>query len=195
MCYAIYEKERDLTSCVTNLLQRFQDMEFDAEHEQIYDTRASKDDIKHYKVLAKSYKRAHKACEQFLNEEICHHKLTRKLKDLKLDGFINYEKYTVPSFLEVAGDEEMTLKFKKTIPNAFPPTKGSSEWAAGYDLAAPSACDIPARGRDIVDIGLKVELPKGCYGRIAPRSSLAYRNGIDIGGKIKKNTLNEFHNL
>lgn len=30
---------------------------------------------------------------------------------------------------------------------------------------------------------LQIELPHGCYGRIAPRSGLAWKNFIDVGGK------------
>lgn len=48
---------------------------------------------------------------------------------------------------------------------------------------------IPARAKEIVKTDIQVELPPGCYGRIAPRSGLAAKNFIDIGGKIfhKKN--------
>lgn len=75
------------------------------------------------------------------------------------------------------------LKFKKAIPNAFPPTKGSTK-AAGYDLRSAYDYTIKARGKEIVDTGIKLQLPEGCYGRIAPRSGLAAKNSIDVGGKI-----------
>lgn len=41
---------------------------------------------------------------------------------------------------------------------------------------------IPARGKEIVKTDIQIELPEGCYGRIAPRSGLAVKNFIDIGG-------------
>lgn len=31
---------------------------------------------------------------------------------------------------------------------------------------------------------IKVALPDGCYGRIAPRSGLAYKKGIDVGAGV-----------
>jgi hypothetical protein len=42
---------------------------------------------------------------------------------------------------------------------------------------------VPARGKAIVKTDIQIELPEGCYGRIAPRSGLAAKNFIDIGGK------------
>ena len=75
----------------------------------------------------------------------------------------------------------MILKFVKVIPEAFAPTKGSPK-AAGFDLKSVHNCVIPAHGKELVDTGLKIQLPEGCYGRIAPRSGLAVKNFIDVGG-------------
>ena len=77
--------------------------------------------------------------------------------------------------------EKTSLKYTKVIPDAFPPTKGSPK-AAGYDLKSAEDVTVCARGKALVDTGLKIELPKGCYGRIAPRSGLAVKNFIDVGG-------------
>ena len=44
-------------------------------------------------------------------------------------------------------------------------------------------CIIEARGKMLVKTDLKIALPDGCYGRIAPRSGLAHTNFIDVGGK------------
>jgi len=35
-----------------------------------------------------------------------------------------------------------------------------------------------------VETNIKVSLPRGCYGRIAPRSGLALHHGIDVGGGV-----------
>ncbi|CAH0551877.1 unnamed protein product [Brassicogethes aeneus] len=78
---------------------------------------------------------------------------------------------------------KMVLKFTKTVPHALPPTKGSIK-AAGYDLKSALKCVVPARGKMMVDTGIKVELPEGCYGRIAPRSGLAAKNFIDVGAGV-----------
>ena len=37
--------------------------------------------------------------------------------------------------------------------------------------------------RQLVDIDLSLSVPFGCYGRVAPRTGIALRNGILIGGK------------
>lgn len=36
----------------------------------------------------------------------------------------------------------------------------------------------------LVNLGFKIQLPNGCYGRIAPRSGLAVRHSIDIGAGV-----------
>lgn len=41
---------------------------------------------------------------------------------------------------------------------------------------------VPARGKELIKTDLQIELPHGCYGRIAPRSGLAWKNFIDVGG-------------
>ena len=43
---------------------------------------------------------------------------------------------------------------------------------------------VPAHGKCLVKTGLKMALPIGCYGRIAPRSGLAIKKFIDIGAGI-----------
>lgn len=42
---------------------------------------------------------------------------------------------------------------------------------------------MPARGKQLIKTDLQIELPSGCYGRVAPRSGLAVKNFIDVGGK------------
>lgn len=73
------------------------------------------------------------------------------------------------------------LKFTKTVSDAFSPIKGSQA-AAGFDLKSVKEYVIPKRGKCIVDTGLSIQLPEGCYGRIAPRSGLAVKHSIDVGG-------------
>ena len=64
------------------------------------------------------------------------------------------------------------------------PTRGSVE-AAGDDLY----CDdeetrIEPGGRKLVSTGISIEVPSGTYGRIAPRSGLAVKQGIDVGAGV-----------
>ncbi|KAF9813865.1 hypothetical protein SFRURICE_008020 [Spodoptera frugiperda] len=75
---------------------------------------------------------------------------------------------------------DLELKFARLTENAFPPTKGS-EKAAGYDLKSAYNYVVPARGKELVKTDLQIELPSGCYGRVAPRSGLAVKNFIDVG--------------
>lgn len=43
---------------------------------------------------------------------------------------------------------------------------------------------VPAHGREVVKTDLQVEIPDGCYGRVAPRSGLAVKNFIDVGAGV-----------
>ncbi len=71
------------------------------------------------------------------------------------------------------------LSFKKLNLNATLPTRGSS-WAAGLDLYSIEAVHLSPGQRVLVRTGLAVAIPEGYYGRIAPRSGLATKNGIDV---------------
>ena len=53
-----------------------------------------------------------------------------------------------------------------------------SRWAAGYDLVASEDVVVPARGSAVVDTGVCVGLPEGHYGRVAGRSSLAFKHDV-----------------
>lgn len=79
--------------------------------------------------------------------------------------------------------QNLVLKFTKVVPDASAPTKGSVK-AAGYDLMSAYDYVVPAHGKEMIDTGIKVQLPEGCYGRIAPRSGLAAKNYIDVGGRL-----------
>ncbi|CAO1624358.1 unnamed protein product [Parajaminaea phylloscopi] len=68
-------------------------------------------------------------------------------------------------------------------PNAKVPTRGSAE-AAGYDLYASERITLPRRGRAVVQTGIRMQIPQGCYGRVAPRSGLAVKHGIDTGAGV-----------
>jgi dUTP pyrophosphatase len=51
--------------------------------------------------------------------------------------------------------------------------------AAGADLRASGAVEIPPGGRAAVPTGLRVQIPRGHVGLVWPRSGLAVRHGID----------------
>jgi dUTP pyrophosphatase len=77
----------------------------------------------------------------------------------------------------------LPLKIKKLSENAILPKQGSP-FAAGVDLCAAKACQIPVGGRLLVPTDLSIACPPGTYGRIAPRSGLAYKHGIDVGAGV-----------
>ena len=77
----------------------------------------------------------------------------------------------------------MTLGIKKLSFDALLPTRGSI-CSVGYDLY--SNCDgvIPTSERMLVSTGISVVLPNGVYGRVAPRSGLAVKHGIQVGAGV-----------
>lgn len=69
------------------------------------------------------------------------------------------------------------LRVKVVDPGATLP-KRQSAGAAGYDLATSETFDLLPGQRRLVRTGLCVAVPEGTYGRVAPRSGLAVRHGI-----------------
>ena len=59
------------------------------------------------------------------------------------------------------------------------PTK-SHVTDAGYDLFSTEDVFLQPLQRKVVKTGIKLSVPAGFYGRIAPRSGLAVKNGIDV---------------
>jgi len=77
----------------------------------------------------------------------------------------------------------MSLGVKKLGYDSILPTRGS-DGAIGYDLY--SNCDrVIAKGkRGLISTGIAVSLPTGVYGRVAPRSGLAVKYGIQVGAGV-----------
>lgn len=50
-----------------------------------------------------------------------------------------------------------------------------------YDLSSAKHCKLPAKGKDIVKTSLDIALPKWIYAEIAPKSTLAIKQFIDVG--------------
>eukprot|EP01084_Bolivina_argentea_P184446 318104_1 len=76
-----------------------------------------------------------------------------------------------------------SLRVKKLTDNAVIPNKGS-KLAAGFDLVSAYDLVIPARGKALAKTDIAMAIPEGCYGRIAPRSGLAWKHMIDIGAGV-----------
>jgi dUTP pyrophosphatase len=71
------------------------------------------------------------------------------------------------------------MRIKLLSEHAIKPTKGSVH-AAGYDLYSTEDVSIPSCVHHLIKTNISIEIPEGFYGRIAPRSGLAYKNGIDV---------------
>jgi dUTP pyrophosphatase len=73
----------------------------------------------------------------------------------------------------------LDIEIKKLSENAVIPTQGTI-YAAGYDLFAAEDAIIVCGSRKLIKTNISMAIPSGYYGRIAPRSGLAYKNGIDV---------------
>ncbi len=71
------------------------------------------------------------------------------------------------------------LSFKRLSPRATLPKRGSSS-AAGLDMYSIETVSIAPKQRLLVRTGLAVAIPEGFYGRLAPRSGLATKQGLDV---------------
>ncbi|CAI4059279.1 hypothetical protein N7582_001331 [Saccharomyces uvarum] len=83
--------------------------------------------------------------------------------------------------MTTTSDEILRIQLRSA--NATVPTKGSST-AAGYDIYASQDTAIPAMGQGMVSTDISFTVPVGTYGRIAPRSGLAVKNGIQTGAGV-----------
>ncbi len=77
----------------------------------------------------------------------------------------------------------MALRVKKLCEAAQLPVRGSAG-AVGYDLTSTEGCVILPGKRAVVGTGISVQLPPGVYGRVAPRSGLAVKNGLHVGAGV-----------
>ena len=75
------------------------------------------------------------------------------------------------------------LLVKKITQNAIIPKRGT-ENSIGLDLYSCEHILLPAGERALVRTGIAVKTPQGTYGRIAPRSGLAVKYGIDVGAGV-----------
>jgi dUTP pyrophosphatase len=75
----------------------------------------------------------------------------------------------------------MKLRIKKLHDEATIPTRGSPK-AIGYDLYACVEDSTTVVFGDVtaIETGIAIAIPKGYYGRIAPRSGLAAKKGIHV---------------
>lgn len=74
--------------------------------------------------------------------------------------------------------------FVKLHEDAVIPTKATSG-SAGNDLSSLLDCTVEAEGKLLVRTGIAMkDMPHGCYGRIAPRSGMSWKNHTDVGAGV-----------
>lgn len=62
--------------------------------------------------------------------------------------------------------------------------KRATPGSAGFDLYSAVNTIILKKDKTIIPTDIKIKLPKGCYGRIAPRSGLTKDYFIDVGAGV-----------
>jgi len=75
------------------------------------------------------------------------------------------------------------IQVMKMAAKATLPSRGS-RLSAGHDSYTLEEVLIPARGQKLVRTGIVIGIPQRTYARIAPRSGLAYKESIGIGGGV-----------
>ena len=77
-------------------------------------------------------------------------------------------------------EDEPVLKYKLLTSKAYPPTR-ETPGSIGYDLRSPKFARIPPNGGTYnLSLGIAFQIPKGHYGRLAPKSGLAMHRKIGI---------------
>jgi deoxyuridine 5'-triphosphate nucleotidohydrolase len=75
------------------------------------------------------------------------------------------------------------LRVQLLSPFGKAPVRASAS-AAGYDLCAAYDGSVPKRGKALLKTDIAIAVPHGTYGRVAPRSGLTLKNGIDVGAGV-----------
>ena len=105
---------------------------------------------------------------------------------VRKSNIVSFHKAALLSTLALTGtmDDTTTLRVKLLSEHATMPSKGSP-LSAGFDLSASADVTIPAHGgRALVPTDVSIACPVGTYARIAPRSGLAFKHGIDVGAGV-----------
>jgi len=79
---------------------------------------------------------------------------------------------------QAAAIQVMKMPAKATLPSR------GSRFSAGQDLYTLEDVLIPAQGQKLIGTAITIGIPQGTYARIAPRSGLAYKESIGIGGGV-----------
>lgn len=77
----------------------------------------------------------------------------------------------------------MALNIKKLVPHAIVPSRATPQ-SAGYDLFSSDGYIVLPGQRVVVSTGIQIGIPDGVYGRVAPRSGLAVKHGLNVGAGV-----------
>ncbi len=77
----------------------------------------------------------------------------------------------------------LQINLKKLHPEAVIPTQAKSH-DAGFDLYSLEPGILLPNERRLFKTGISLAIPPGYYGRIAPRSGLALKQGLDVMGGV-----------
>ena len=73
----------------------------------------------------------------------------------------------------------MEIKYSRLHPEGKEPFRANTS-DAGYDLFSTDYVMLEPLQRKLISTGINVEIPEGFYGRVAPRSGLACKKGVDV---------------
>ena len=105
---------------------------------------------------------------QSINREVGNIERSSKIPEVVMGYNVQQRNYELLKYLNVF-----------VGPNGKLPTRGS-EFSAGWDLYSSEDIMLCHGTRKLIDTDIIVSIPKGWYGRIAPRSGLALKNGISV---------------
>ena len=74
------------------------------------------------------------------------------------------------------------VKIKKIVEHAVLPEQATAG-SIGYDLWSSQNATLKPNSTEWIHTGIAMEIPKGLYGRVAPRSSLSLK-GLSVGGGV-----------
>lgn len=103
----------------------------------------------------------------------------------KSDTTLFFAEGSVIGFLQIFEEVQpiQPLKVKLLSSNATVPKRAHLS-DAGYDLYSAMDSIIPPNSKALIKTDISVAIPEGWYGRIAPRSSVAWKYHIDVGAGV-----------
>ena len=79
--------------------------------------------------------------------------------------------------------DSIQIVHESYVPDNFKTLVKGTVGSAGYDIASAVDLIIEPGQRALVDTGIRVRVPPGTYGQIAPKSSVAM-SGVDVGAGV-----------